>query len=305
MFSKFWDPLFESVSNEWSARILSPVFVFWAGGLLAYALFQKKVDYLIYIFQNLNSEQGLALAVIGLLALVASNGLMEWLQLPLLRLVEGYWPSFLDPINSSLVRRVREKVESERKRWEALARSYGNLCQDQIKEYAQLEGDLIMYPEKSHLLLPTKLGNILSAAEEYPEIRYGLETVTTWPRLWLVLPTSTKDELQVTRDSLNEKTRLLGWSLLFFTWSIWSWWAAFLSILGAITIYYLGILPAAAIYADLIRSAFDLHRFDLYESLRLPLPPSPYNEKLYGQGITQYLRRGELIEDNVSFKHDN
>jgi hypothetical protein len=108
--------------------------------------------------------------------------------------------------------------------------------------------------------MPTLLGNLLRAVEEYPGRRYGLDAVVCWPRLYLLLPEATQKEIGAVRERLNESTRLLAWSLLFLVWTIWQWWA----LLGLVVAWlaYRGMVIAAGVYGDLVRAAFDLHRFD-------------------------------------------
>ncbi len=57
--------------------------------------------------------------------------------------------------------------------------------------------------------MPTALGNLLRSAEEYPLVRYGLETAVCWPRLWLLLPSATQETLTRARQSLNDAARHL------------------------------------------------------------------------------------------------
>ena len=44
------------------------------------------------------------------------------------------------------------------------------------------------YPPEPHRVLPTALGNIIRAAEDYGFHRYGFDTIHLWPRLAAVLP---------------------------------------------------------------------------------------------------------------------
>jgi len=50
---------------------------------------------------------------------------------------------------------------------------------------------------------------------------------------------------------------------------------------------YRGMMLAASVYGGLVRAAFDLHRFALYEQLRWPLP-----RWVDGEALTEYLHRG-------------
>lgn len=198
------------------------------------------------------------------------------------------------------------------------------------EEISKLEALLDKYPINTELLLPTRLGNVLRASEEYPYIRYGLEPITVWPRLWLLLSENTKKELGLTRQILNERMRIFTWSLAaLFLWTPFAFlialrqqnlfeglitlplsnWAQFLLFLllvflGALITYW-GLLPAASVYGNLLRATFDLNRFALYKALSLPLPTSPDNEKSHGMNITMYLKRGMFAEPDtdILFQH--
>ena len=52
----------------------------------------------------------------------------------------------------------------------------------------------------------------------------------------------------------------------------------------------------------MLRSAFDLYRFRLYQALRWELPVDTESEKEYGERLTEYLFRGTL-ESPVMFRH--
>jgi hypothetical protein len=115
--------------------------------------------------------------------------------------------------------------------------------------------------------MPTQFGNILRPAEERPKNQYGLDTFICWPRLWLLLPDSVKTELTEARMTLNIGARIWLWSLLFLLWTPLAWWAIPAGILSAY-LAYRWLLNAAIIYGDLLESAFDLYRLELYKSLR-------------------------------------
>ena len=50
-------------------------------------------------------------------------------------------------------------------------------------------------PQASH---PTLLGNILAGYEDYPQTRYGMDSVFYWPRLWLEMEKDKKEEIDGT-----------------------------------------------------------------------------------------------------------
>jgi hypothetical protein len=42
---------------------------------------------------------------------------------------------------------------------------------------------------------PTRLGNIIESFESYPKIKYGLDSVFYWYRLWVVLDKDLREEI--------------------------------------------------------------------------------------------------------------
>ncbi len=61
----------------------------------------------------------------------------------------------------------------------------------------------------------TPIGNILRAAERRPADKYGLDTITVWPHLWLLLPEDNRQELRAARTSLDTAVAAATWGLLF------------------------------------------------------------------------------------------
>ena len=52
---------------------------------------------------------------------------------------------------------------------------------------------------------------------------------------------------------------------------------------------YRGALGSAVVYAELIKSSFDLYRNELLKQMRLPLPKTPKEEIKRWQEIRQFL----------------
>ena len=142
---------------------------------------------------------------------------------------------------------------------------------EEHRERVILSLKLRVAPRKQEDYMPTKLGNILRAAENRPSERYGLVTTICWPRLWLLLPKETKQEITESRATLDTAARIFLWSLLFLLWTIWVWWVPVVAAVFAFWAYRWA-LNAAAVYGDLLEAAFDLHRFALYEAMHFPMP---------------------------------
>ena len=74
--------------------------------------------------------------------------------------------------------------------------------------YAQLESQLKRFPTQPERMMPTRLGNVLRAAEGRSAAKYGLDSIICWPALWLVLPEAAKTELQAARSELDRAAQI-------------------------------------------------------------------------------------------------
>lgn len=297
MFTRFWDKLAEGLAGRWTAQALGPALAFWGGGLLAWA-WRHGWQPLISRPAALNNTAAyIALAVGGLMLLAASSAAVTRLQLSVLRLAEGHWPGPLRRLRFALARRQEKWLQAQDERWQELADiAPEQRTAPQQAEYARLDAELARYPVDPRHLMPTRLGNLLQSAEEYPQVRYGLTMSVCWPRLWLLLPEETQEALTNARGRLNSATRFLTWGVLFAVWTVWAWWAAPVALVAAAAAYR-GMLSAAGVYGDLLRAAVDLHRLGLYEALRWPPPSGPADEPAHGRRLSEYLFRGTGSED--------
>ena len=287
--SKFWEEAAGVAATKWGERLLSPALWFWLGGFAAVGT-RWGWGQMAGRLQGMSELGQVALAVGGLLGVAGSAALVEQVQLPVLRWLEGYWPGWLSPLARRARARQVDRMRRDRQAYTALARRYADLTPAEQEEYVRLDADLHLYPDESRLL-PTRLGNTLRAAEEYPWRRYGLAMGVVWPRLWLVLPPAAREDITAARGRLDGATRLVIWAALFVVWTWWAWWALPLAAIG-VAIAWGQLVRAAGLYGDLLRAAFDLHRFALYRALHWPLPPDPASERAAGRALTGWLWRG-------------
>jgi hypothetical protein len=144
------------------------------------------------------------------------------------------------------------------------------------------------YPQNAERFMPTRLGNILRAAEEYPWERYGAPLIFVWSRLYAVLPTDFAANIEITRARYEFLLVVSTWCAAF---------AATSAALGVIFdappgrvaacfgsgmvfayVAYVSALPAAVEYGNRLRAGFDLYRLDLLERLKLK-PPRTLSEE--------------------------
>jgi hypothetical protein len=275
------------LGQELALRVLTPAFAFWAGGLLALWTSGYVGDWPGRIGTLPTAMQVVLLG--AAVSLVAGSAVIaEYLTLPVLRLLEGYWPG---PIARPLRRLAgRRLVRSEERHQVLSGKAYrGEL--DDWSPLAAVEQRLHDLPGIGSLM-PTRLGNILRAAEDRPRDRYGLDPVVCWPHLWLLLDKGTQQELAQARKELDESARLWLWCLLFVGWTWWAWWAPLVTMIGCSATYYGVILPRGRGYGLLMQATFDLYRQRIYQAVNWPFAEDPAAERVAGTELTTYLWRG-------------
>ncbi len=133
------------------------------------------------------------------------------------------------------------------------------------------------YPADARDIMPTRLGNILRGAESYPQERYGLDAVLTWPRLFPLLPDGLTAALTAARAEIEFHLTISALAS-FFAVGAGGWLAAvngptwlFLTCYwaGAATAWltYRGALAPARLYGEQVRVTFDLYRRELLTHL--------------------------------------
>jgi hypothetical protein len=290
MLTKFIEGLGGKLADSWATTLLTPAFVFWLGGAAAWAATHDYQRLIKWFTEATSLQQGAVLAV-GLLVIAASAVIVQWFDLSVLRFLEGYWPGWLRPLKRILVKRRARQFKRASDRFQQLAsKERAHLSADELEEFSRLDWQLMNTPAPN-LLMPTKLGNHLRAAELRPASKYGLDAVICWPRLWLVLPDAAKAELTEARAAIDMAARLWLWGALFAIWCVWTWWAALVA-LATVFLAYRRLLNAAEVYGSLLESTYDMFRTSIYKSLRWKLPANPAEERQSGEELTSYIWRG-------------
>lgn len=295
MSAKFLESFGGKLAEQWVANLLTPAFIFWAGGA-ATGLQRFGWQTTTTWFKQQPEPLQIPLLIGGLCLIAASAFVVQRFDLPVLRFLEGYWHPWLRPLRRWFIIREAKRSQQISDRWQTLAQiNPAQLSAEQRDELIQLDWQQLHLPLPSQLM-PTRLGNILRAAEQRPLEKYGLDAIVCWSRLWLLLPEAVKKDLQEARADLNTAARVWLWSLLFCGWTFlgWSLWATWPLLLGVLSAWfaYGWAIAAARTYGELIEAAFDLHRHLLYQSLRWNLPPDPEVERRVGAELTRYLWRG-------------
>lgn len=124
-----------------------------------------------------------------LLCVVVTGWLFIVLDMPIYMLFEGrrYWPD--------VIRRYFLKREEKRKGRLLAAFNSGD-----VRRKREISVELRSFPIDEdtgdfEAWFPTRLGNLLSSYEEYPQRVYGMDAVFYWYRLWLKLDKDQREEI--------------------------------------------------------------------------------------------------------------
>ncbi|PIM72686.1 hypothetical protein CTU88_11230 [Streptomyces sp. JV178] len=296
MLSSFWEAAGAKLADRWAA-VSIPALVFWFGGLLAWIHSQRGFHALkepAAWLARQSAPAQITIVLITLLGVSASGVIIERLTTPVLRLLEGwYWPCFLKPLRHELVERKKSKAKEQLKRYQELspAVSLGTASPEERTEYGRLTMLQRRSPSPSPDM-PTRIGNTLRAAETRPVDKYGLDVVSVWPQLWLLLPDTARKEIATARVSLDASVAACIWGVLFVLFAPWTLWAVPAGLGVAVVAVMAWVPSRAEVYADLLEAGFDLYRRALYEQLRWPAPRNPRDERTQGELLTRYLVRG-------------
>jgi hypothetical protein len=295
---------FSSVSGKLADRfaaLSAPALIFWLGGLLSWTYGHGGAHALSRPATWLSHRSAITqtLALLIVLAGIATSGLIiARLTTPVLRLLEGYWPTRparLIRWRTGLIERAQRQASDDDAEWQQLMAAIeppATPTAAQLARIGALSRAMHRRPDKPALFMPTRIGNILRAAESRPRSRYGLDSIVVWPRLWLVLPDSSRQEIAAARQSLDTSVAAGIWGVLFLVFIPWTILTLPTGLVVALVAWGLWVPARAEVYGDLVVAAFDIHRTALYQQLRWPLPASPRLEPAQGQLITAYLQVG-------------
>jgi hypothetical protein len=161
---------------------------------------------------------------------------------------------------------------------------------------------------------PTRLGNDAAALRSYCTTRYGIDFDFFWPRFQLAFQKNEKLSGALVTAKIQFDFSLLSFTLtaiFFIEWLI-ILWAFGKSLIAMSLIIVVGPLATAiwlrivhasySAFAELVRGAIDLSRFDLLQALHRSLPQSTEAERKVWERAARLLMLDEHDVD-VSLKH--
>lgn len=233
-------------------------------------------------------------ALAGLLVLTVLVVLLHPLQLPMIRLLEGYWPRWAEPVRAYGRRRQERRMRTLTSAAEVPDTDDVAAVQRAGQAGTRLRA---AFPLGDRPLLPTALGNALSAAESRAGREYGFDGIVAWPRLYPMLGEQVRAVVDDRRDGMDAAARFSVTMLVTALLAVpvlagAGWWLLFaLTPLALARIAYRGAVHAAVAYGEAVRVAFDLHRFDLLRALHLPLPADQEAERVLNDRLCTMWRQ--------------
>lgn len=304
MFTELWESLGGSWDEGWLRNLFIPALVYWGAGLWVWAQL-TGVEEALKAWKGYSTEEQVFLGAAGLLIVFFTTILLEAFEGPLLRVYEGYW-LFWTGLAGRRKRDLEDRLERQRELRERVVA--GQATPSDRAALDRLDTELAHRPRRTpERSMPTRLGDILRSAEDYPRERYGLDPIALWPRLFPHLSEALRGALGATQEQLDLALRLATLSVLYGgVWGVvvavqraWGvlWWT--LPALPIAWLLWRAAHQMAIGYAGLLRSAFDLHRFEVYEAMHWPKPRAPETESAHGVELTLYLLEGPGAKDIV------
>lgn len=309
MLTKFWEVVGQKLAERWFT-IVGPPAVFWG---VALGLWLAEDDANLERLRRLFVGEPTGLQVLrlsGLLAVVVLSALaVRALTLPVLRLLEGYWPDWpgVRTVRRWLLERRWVKLEAATAEWRQLAATRSDWGQarpagatdtaawaeraERASRYAQLDSARRLAPTNFSDARPTRLGNVLAAAETRPNAKYGLDVVLCWPAMWLVLPEDARKAVAEARVALDGAVVAMIWGALGFSLAVLNPLAA-PAALVVLLVGYGAVRRAAEGFGALLEATFDVHRAKLYGALRIEPPTDARSEPDTGRKVSAHLLRG-------------
>lgn len=153
-----------------------------------------------------------------------------------------------------------------------------------LSELEALRNDIALIPPAR----PTWTGDRMRALAERVRQQYGFDLAEAWPRLWLLLPDSSRQPLTESRERLDEALRLGGWAVMYVVLGA-VWWPSALAGVWAGLVAWHWSRDRTDAYAELAEAAIDVHVADLLDRFNdetHPLRPGR------GPAVTERFRKG-------------
>ena len=287
MFQTVFEKFSGLLDNRFILSVWVPCLFFWLA-LLCLIVMWAGLSVVLGWWQLQPVELQLTLVVLLLAWITLFARLLLSALDTIIMVYEGYW----DTERLSFLRDFKERRRRYYIKKIAALKASGNVLEIHLR-----------FPPATRTedVMPTRLGNLLKNAEMYPKLRYGMDAVVIWPRLYSVLPenmvknfgaAATEMELMLIISVLGAAFAVLGGVVASVLLPVK---AVLICILvGALIAWlgYEGALLSALPYNRLIKAAFDIHRGTLLKTIGW-IPADSYDkEKIQWDSISKLWRYG-------------
>ncbi|WP_258907607.1 hypothetical protein [Actinokineospora sp. UTMC 2448] len=137
---------------------------------------------------------------------------------------------------------------------------------------------------------PTFTGDRLAATATRVGNQYGVDLVSVWMRLWVVLPEDVRAELRTARTRLDSAVALSVWAAAYAVLACW-WWPAALVAVVAWATAWRRIRRAVVDHTELVEAVADVHLPKLAATLGLAPADTPMDHDI-GARLNRLVRKG-------------
>jgi hypothetical protein len=152
---------------------------------------------------DLSRDEWLTVIGIGAVLSWATGVLLLGINFQLIRAIEGYGP--INPLGviksgkQKQLTRLREQIETLEQKFESKS-----LTIEEHSLLTALKGrEITEFPDRLSNVLPTDLGNRIASFESYSLKMYGLDAVTFWDHLNIVMPKESKAPLEEAKSQFD------------------------------------------------------------------------------------------------------
>ncbi len=193
-------------------------------------------------------------------------------------------------------RRVKHFTE----RWTELQTTVRTATDAGTPAFKRATRELRLYPADPAHLLPTALGNRISAAETYGLTRYGLDSVTLFYELKSSVDESLASDVESSSNLIESLVGSVFLGVLFSVLSLivaaWAWaaaplWAVAFGLIVGVGSYW-GAVAAARMYIGTSRALVNMGRKPLANKLGLSLPTTIEAERAMWRAVFNYVYWG-------------
>jgi hypothetical protein len=230
-----------------------------------------------------SSAQGgilIVLALVGLLLVSFGIGLVsQALAGGVERFGCGRWPGWLGGPS-------RRLTDWRLRRWTDAQNLVDDATGRQRDELVAARNRIGLQPPRR----PTWVGDRLDAADARVWGQYRLDLASCWPRLWLVIPESSRQAVQAGREQFGGAMLVGAWAVLYVLLGV-LWWPMVIVGIVVGVIGWRRARTSAAVLADQVEATFDVHAVELAAALGVPVRDDRLTPA-EGKQITERLRKG-------------